>query len=100
MNIKQGIESSIKGGYSKEQRLTALGIMKSVHEMLLDINFWKCLGKNEGWGGIEINNGIAKRVLTPDQRVDAQEWVYRLHEFTSNIADSKTIDRAFELSTN
>ena len=106
MTIDQGRESSIKGGYNREQRLTSLGIMKSVHEMLWDINFWKCLAKNEGWVDIKklgytcfaenLDKGTGK--VTFDEPI--KDYIYYWHRTIDIIADSKTIEEAFELATN
>jgi len=97
MNIKQGLQKSIKGGYDESKRLTALGVMKSTHEMLLDIEFWKCLGNEERWGLME--EWTMRSVKTREEFGDMDEWHVKMHIFIAHLADLKDIETAFDLAT-
>ena len=47
MTIQDLIEKAIQGGYDKKQRLTPLGILKPLEQLVLDPKFWKAVGKME-----------------------------------------------------
>jgi len=99
MTIKTAIEKAIKGGYDESKRLTALGVMKSVHEMLLDIEFWKCLGNEERWIGYDhlCDDCYLGKVGNCSMKYP----IYRLkqHQFIDHIQDSEDIETAFDLAT-
>lgn len=90
MTIKTAREKAIKGGYNESKRLTALGVMKGVHEMLLDIEFWKCLSKEEGWGLWITDDKTGRSIET---------WVVLQHRLVDFIQERKDIEKSFDLAT-
>jgi len=44
------VNKAIEGGYTREQRLTPAGHLKSIHEIVLDPNAWEAVfGKFGEW---------------------------------------------------
>jgi hypothetical protein len=86
--MKKAIECAIEGGYDEKKRLTALGVLKSIHEMLLDPLFWRSLGKQQGWKSVTIG-GV-------EQIKGSNNWWSKWHDLIDHIADGKSIDSFFE----
>ena len=84
MEIQQGIKKAIEGGYNEEQRLTPLGIIKPIHEILLDTKFWKALSKAEGWLVDMHGEGV---------------WLDNWHLFIQNLAQDQSLEEAFNKAT-
>ena len=120
MKLKEALASSIKGGFSTKELLRSLGIRESYdvnigtkymavtthvgntkqlcsfEKLLLMKEFWECLAKNELWGDDETDSYI---VIDGEATTITIEWKLRFYYFMTQIADGKTIERAFELST-
>lgn len=47
MTILDIINKAIQGGYDKKQRLTPLGVLKPLEQLVLDPKFWEAVGKTE-----------------------------------------------------
>jgi hypothetical protein len=79
--MEKAIKRAIEGGYFRrlegnpECNCGDLTMKQSTYYILLDPEFWKCLGKSEGW--------------TYD------EWLYRWHELIDHLAKEKDIDSFF-----
>ncbi len=121
MKIKQALEKSIQGGYDESKRLTSLGIMKGVHEMILDVEFWQALGKSEGWGGsviwvyttncdytcLDCGLGYKNRNKIPKEFAHGRHtdcptpkaWVGIQFQFIKNIQQGQDIETAFDNAT-
>ena len=93
MNTKEALEKAIKAGYSKEQRCTALGILKPIEAILLDSEFWIALGESEGWSlEIKMRGNAVLQSFGCD-------YLYRKHKMIDHITDGKTLGEAFDLAT-
>ncbi len=55
-------------------------------EAVLDPEFWRCLGKAEGWG---------QESYFEDQW-DEEAWKKQMHSFIDHIAEEKSIDSFFK----
>jgi len=54
---------------------------------LLDPEFWKCLGKAEGWGYLTVSR---------DDWTQQPKWLYEWHRLIDHLASRKTVDSFFE----
>ena len=61
---------------------------KIAEAILLDPDFWKCLGKALGWEGM-------RGVYTDGNRKKTEEWLYHWHRFIDHIAEGKKPDEFF-----
>lgn len=60
--------------------------------LLLDPNFWQCLGKAEGWDEeFNLDGSLADGFSIKTYL----EWQYRWHQFIDHIADGGDIDTFF-----
>ena len=83
MTIEEAKKLAIGNGW--EGRGFA-NISKSEFEMVLDPNFWQCLGKVVGWEDSELfdNDG------------NIQIWKLEWHNFIDHLADGKSAEDYFK----
>lgn len=116
MTIQQTIQKSIEGRYisaykdvfveqkqsgdwyffPKDENLKAL-FHCSIHQLLLDPQFWQALGKALGWGDICIN--CHNSVSSCCEEKYNKDWKYYWHKFIDHLADGKDIESFFKTLT-
>ena len=105
MKIEQAIKKAIEGGWLKnilknytyevfgtscieffDKETGAKVMIIQIAEMLLDPQFWQCLGKAMGWEEVWRENN------TPH----IKDWKVYWHELIDHLAEGKTIEKYFE----
>jgi len=61
-----------------------------LEEIWLNPQFWQCLGKAMGWGGLNRNNDWATAMTLID------EWEWQWHKFINHLASGKDIASFFK----
>ena len=84
MTIKQAIQKARANGFKREEEHleeTSYGADYNIEAVVLDPNFWKALGKAEGWNGREFFSGQYKR---------------KMHKMIDHLIEGKTIEDYFK----
>lgn len=90
MTIQEAIEKAIKGGY------TPIEDSGNEYKILLDPEFWQCLGKEMGW-----KNNYYQIVRSPCNDMPGRyawtgpQYIYEMHCFIDHLADGKSIESYF-----
>ena len=77
------------------------GFMESyniaMHEIFLDPDFWKCLGKAMGWDDYHyIGYDQKLGAMVADERIGVDEWQFQWHKLIDHLAEGKSIESYFE----
>lgn len=91
--MQQAIKRAIEGRYKNcgENRVGTSDFEELVHEadLLLDPNFWQCLGKAEGWEEIEMQD--------PHREFNGKStWLNNQHRLIDHLANKGSIDEFFK----
>lgn len=92
--MQEAIKRAIEGGYKNQitedfllEQKTGDTLTKYDYALtLIDPEFWKCLGKAEGWG--EMPSG--------DMWQGKNKWIYQWHNFIDHLAEGKDIESYFK----
>lgn len=116
MTIQAFIEKAIKGGwklapYYRGKKLTREDIIRVAqfqleqygkHEILLDPDAWRAVGKVEGWNDAEEKRKYPMYRKHPDGAVtleenqEAPDWLIAMHRMIDSLAGGKSIDEYLE----
>lgn len=83
--MKEAIKLAIKGGYlvRKSAPKTTFNDISGSKAwqcyLLLDPDFWKCLGKQQGW----------------ENTIEGLGWINKWHDFIDALSQGKTADKFF-----
>lgn len=117
MKIEIAIEKAIEIGYDpKRERLDGCGCVEftgeapvKIHQTLLDPNFWKALGKSEGWEftkqfckcGCNGNNCSLRHCDENCHLLNKpiKDWKVAMHKFIDNLAQGQDLETAFDNAT-
>lgn len=96
--IKRAI---ISGGYKPkgitlevvDGEIFTFGKKLSDNECLLDPEFWKCLGKAEGWKWKEDISGTGDSIYLEQTGTD---WKLEWHKLIDHLAEGKDINSFFD----
>lgn len=82
-HIKLAIERAIEGGWVWKSVEEGGQQFNCNYKTFLDPNFWKSLGKAEGWS-------------TPEKPNEIRDWLGRQHDFIDHLASGGTPDDFFK----
>ncbi len=89
---EQAIRKSIEGGYERysKEELFAWNKEASLPMIFMDKDFWKCLGKAEGW-----DEGEHIDVTYKNAPITMYMWQWKWHSFIDHLAEGKEIELFF-----
>lgn len=94
--MKNAIQKAILGGYKgypgvefvvADGETFKFGGEVNEHRVLLDPEFWRCLGKQQGWIGKQQGWRVTKPL---------DIWEYHMHRFVDHLANGGTADEFFK----
>ena len=85
--MENAIKKAIEGGYEPD-KIKMYGASEWRQLLLLDPDFWKCLGKALGWGYDFVRD--------PSEIYDQEQWKDEWHRFIDHLASGKSADSFFE----
>lgn len=84
---EQAIKKAVSVGYKDYTESPSHSTSKYHSDILLDPDFWKCLGKAEGW--------IVEMPSRYSFNDEIAEWEHYWHSFIDHLADGGNIDDFF-----
>lgn len=91
MTIQDFIAKAIEGGWiSQWGTMTHINLEPIKHEILLDPEAWKAVGKVEGWPDTsEIAQGLPVPMTTIG-------WLWNMHRMIDALAEGKSVEEYLE----
>ena len=84
-NIEKAIRYAIEGGY----RFNTFCGENCIYSILLDKNFWICLGKNQNWDDSDLYDNLKGTEPIP-------YWLLHWHSFIDALSRDETPEQFFE----
>lgn len=115
MTIQQFIEKAIEGGWKAANKPyldrsetgwatvgfheVSVNVLMWHHEILLDPEAWKAVGKMEGWDSQwEVSTGLLNEYgdvpMSEGKIID--RWEYEMHRMIDALADGKSVEQYLE----
>jgi len=100
MTINEAIQKAIENGWLKDDQDTREDILQWYQDgvyidynperlAVLDSDFWKALGRAEGWG-------VHQQVDEDNVSSDIPEWLVRWHELIDFLANGENLEDYFK----